>query len=55
MENNYDISIHLGTYDGGIMGFRGDLKNIENYYGYIASRNSLRAIASNGRFSNIFY
>jgi hypothetical protein len=27
-----DLQIHLGTYEGEIVGFQGSLTNIENYY-----------------------
>ena len=28
------LSLHIGTYEGAIMGFKGDIKNLDNYYNY---------------------
>lgn len=31
------FQIHIGTYDGALMGFQGNLKSLENIYSFVSS------------------
>ena len=44
------FSIHLGTYDGGIIGLQGNIKKLESVYAFTCSTGSIRTMDCCGRY-----
>lgn len=42
---NQNFQVHIGSYDGNLMGFQGTIKSLENIYSFVSS--SVKLFQSN--------